>query len=58
MVPVSAAHEIYPKRPGELLKLLLMPGSQDQCEDIERHMVMLIDFLNTVMSPDRTGLYI
>lgn len=50
MVPISEAREIYAKRPGEGVKLLLMPGSHDQYEEIERHMVMVIDFLNTAMS--------
>lgn len=54
MVPVSEAHEIYAKRPGEQVKLLLMPGSHDQYEEIERHMVVVVDFLNTAMSPHRT----
>ena len=53
MVPVSEAHEIYARRPDERVKLLLMPGSHDQYDEIERHMVMVVDFLNAAMSPGR-----
>lgn len=53
MVPVSEAREIYAKRPDEWVKLLLMPGSHDQYEEIERHIVMIIDFLNAAMSSAR-----
>lgn len=57
MVPVVEAHEIFANRPDDRVRLLLMPGSHDQYEEIERHMVMVIDFLNTAMLPDRTDLH-
>lgn len=53
MVPVSEAREIYARRADDRVQLLLMPGSHDQYEEIERHMALLINFLDRAMRPDR-----
>ncbi|MBS1161138.1 MAG: prolyl oligopeptidase family protein [Proteobacteria bacterium] len=53
MVPVSEAHEIFARRPDERVELLLMPGSHDQYDEIERHMASLIGFLDAAMPPAR-----
>ena len=55
MVPVSEAHEIFANRPDERVELLLMPGSHDQYEDIERHMNRLVEFLDTAMLRTTSG---
>jgi len=52
-VPVGEAHEIYARRPGERVKLLLMPGSHNQYVEIGRHLARLIEFLDAAMSGAR-----
>ncbi len=46
MVPISEAQQIYAKRRTDLVRLLLMPGSHDEYGDIERHIEMLVAFLD------------
>ena len=46
MVPVSEAQEIYANRRDEQVRLLLMPGSHDEYVEIERHIGLVIGFLD------------
>ena len=45
IVPAREAQEIYANRRNEQVRLLLMSGSHDKYDDIERHIGMVIGFL-------------
>ena len=45
-VPVSEAQEIYAHRRDDQVRLLLMPGSHDEYGELDRHMGLVIEFLD------------
>lgn len=55
LVPVDDALEIFANRSNERVKLLLIPGSHDQYQDIDHYMIKLIEFLNSALSPPGTS---
>lgn len=49
MVPVAEAHALYARHRGERDRLLLVKGSHDSYEDLERKVGDLIEFLDEIM---------
>ncbi|WP_260293075.1 alpha/beta hydrolase [Sedimenticola hydrogenitrophicus] len=45
-VPVADAKAIYAERPGENVRLVILPGGHDLTQQVERHTGELIDFLD------------
>jgi pimeloyl-ACP methyl ester carboxylesterase len=53
-VPVADAHAIHAQRPGERVRLLVLPGEHDAGEELERHSGELVAFLREACATRKT----
>jgi uncharacterized protein len=54
-VPVGDAYAIYARRPGEQVRLRILPGEHDASEELERHSGELIAFLREAFAKPGKG---